>query len=146
MKKRGISPVIATVLLIVLVIIIILIIWLWARSFISESLVKNGEPADRACELVNFDAEYVNDKINLVNNGNVPIYGITVMQKGLGSVKEVSSIDALNLASGETKTSSLTGVSSGDTVILVPVVLGENDQGNKIAYPCDSKYGLEISL
>ena len=43
-KKRGLSPVIASVLLILLVLVLASIIFLWARGFIGEQIEKFGEP------------------------------------------------------------------------------------------------------
>lgn len=41
-NKRGLSPIIATVLLIFLVLILASIVFLWARGFFSEQLEKGG--------------------------------------------------------------------------------------------------------
>jgi len=57
MGKKGVSPIIATVLLISIALVLALIIFLWARSFTSEQLQKFDEPVENACENVHFEAE-----------------------------------------------------------------------------------------
>ena len=46
--KRGLSPVIASVLLIALVLVLASIIFMWARGFISEQIEKFGNPVELA--------------------------------------------------------------------------------------------------
>jgi flagellin-like protein len=58
MKKKGVSPVIATVLLVSIVIILGVIIFLWARGFVEESAQKGGRAVDMSCDDVNFEAGY----------------------------------------------------------------------------------------
>ena len=57
-KKRGVSPVIATVLLISMVVIIGIIIFLWFRGMVGETVTKFGKNIELACEDVVFDASY----------------------------------------------------------------------------------------
>ncbi|MBU0761307.1 MAG: hypothetical protein KJ858_06510, partial [Nanoarchaeota archaeon] len=56
-KRRALSPVIATVLLIAIALVLAVIIFLWARSFIGEGLEKDGRAIDKACENVVFNAD-----------------------------------------------------------------------------------------
>ena len=62
-KKRGISPVIATTLLIALVIIIFVIVFMWFRSTLKPAILKFGENIELACEKVSFSADYSNGKL-----------------------------------------------------------------------------------
>lgn len=83
MYKRGISPVVATALLLTIALVLASIIFLWARSFLGEQEQKFDEPVENACLDVNFQAEALagNQKINIVNRGNVPLYGIEVRRE-----------------------------------------------------------------
>ena len=72
--KKGLSPIIATVLLIVITLIIAMIIFLWAKNFIGEKTKKFNEPVENACERVSFDAEaFESGDIDIINRGNVPL-------------------------------------------------------------------------
>ena len=77
--KRGISPVIATVLLISMVIVIALIIFLWVREIGGETITKFGkENVEVACGDVEFSAEYSGGEISVSNTGIVPIYNFKI--------------------------------------------------------------------
>jgi flagellin-like protein len=142
MKKRGLSPIIATVLLISMALLLAVIIFIWARSFIGEKAQKFGEPVEFSCEDVNFDAEIYGGSVHIVNRGNVPIYGVELKQKGAGSVKGVELFEGSTIGNGETGTVG-EGIGGGEFVV-VPVVLGEAASGTK-AFKCDDKFGLTIN-
>jgi flagellin-like protein len=145
-KKRGISPVIATVLLISITIVLALIIWVWAKSFILEKTEKFGEPIEFSCERVNFDAEAFTDSIDIVNRGNVPLYGIEIKERGRGSVTQFNTFTK-TITSGGTDTISITDPAkelSGELTI-VPVVVGENN-GIKTSFTCDDSFGITTTV
>lgn len=87
-SKRGLSPVIASVLLILLVIVLASFIFLWARGFISEQIEKFGQPIETLCDSISFDAQIVQgsagaDALNVLNTGNTDLYQLDVrMTKG----------------------------------------------------------------
>ena len=70
--KKGVSPVVATTLLIAIVIILAVIIFLWARGFLSERVQKFDRAIDLACEDVNFEAAVAGSsgayELDVVNN------------------------------------------------------------------------------
>jgi flagellin-like protein len=85
--RRGLSPVIASVMLILLVLVLAALIFLWGRGFVSEQIEKFGKPIEGACSSVNFEIEYFEDGgqdyFEVVNYGNVDIYNLEVrMSKG----------------------------------------------------------------
>lgn len=98
MKKKGLSPVIATVLLISLVVVLALLVFLWARAFLGEQIEKfhggENKPIERVCENVDFSVElvYVSEivtSIEIVNRGNIPINSFDVkLEKGGNSIIE----------------------------------------------------------
>lgn len=156
MEKRGISPVIATILLISMGIILALIVFLWARSFISEKTEKFGSAIELACSDINFEAELQDDgagskKLAIVNRGNVPIYGVDVKKAGEGSVKNVMLFseetgNPPTLDIGETAELSLDSTDYADATELkiLPVILGTTDEGTK-TYTCkESEVTAEI--
>jgi len=161
-NKRGLSPVIATTLLILIAVIIAVIILLWIRSYIGEKAEKDlgsGPIAlENACREVKFDADAkldvnnLNLKVHVGNNGNVPIYGIEVKKKGFASVSSIRAVNTkspnLAIASGEDEDLELNGVSNvavGDDLIIVPIVLGESKKAKK-AYVCEEQYGVEVKV
>lgn len=156
-RKRGISPVIATVLLIMLAIILAVIILIWVRSFIGEQVTKDlgagNEIIDTFCDDIDFVADVSFDgnqiMITAQNNGNVPIYGFEIRKKTAFSVKKIVDIvfDSETLLSGETKDAraDADNVKTGDKLMVVPVLLGQAESGKKY-YTCDEEFGQETII
>jgi len=142
-SKRSISPVIATVLLIVIVIILALIIFLWAKGFIKENVQKQGKSADIICGEVNLEVNYFGTDIEMINNGNVPIYRLEIKGKSGGSIEIIGLGDKKNsgLAVGQSMT--ISDVSSYDKVMVFPVILGEVKTSRK-AYTCKNSFDAEL--
>lgn len=132
MNKKGISPVIATVLLVSIVIVLALIIFLWATKFIQEAIEKQGKPADQACGEVDLSASVAAGQLYLTNNGNIPIFKIEKLEKTGGRVdKETVQVD-LNI--GQTK-SDININPAADEIRIIPIILGETESGNQ-EYTC----------
>ena len=153
-NKKGLSPVIATTLLVLMTVIIAVLIFVWVKSFFGEEIKKNlggeDELIQNFCERVQFTADVtVSGTITIQNSGEVPIYGIEVKKEGLGSMK---SLGIARSRDGGTK--------SGDTeeliyslgentivaknnLVLVPILLGTTNEAKK-SYPCDSKFGVKV--
>ena len=154
-NKKGLSPVIATTLLILVAVILAAIIFWWIRTFVQESVQKNlgggPEPIQNFCPDVKFNADVSDGTITVQNNGQVPIYGVEVKQKGFASLKSIGEATDSSLAikTGETYTfssaeysgSPLTGAGS---LTIIPILLGESGSSQK-AYPCDTSYGVPVT-
>ena len=82
MNKRGISPLIATVLLVVIAIALSGIVFAWVKSLVTENVEKMGAPIETTCQSIAFDATISRTAdgvmINVNNQGNIPLYGINV--------------------------------------------------------------------
>ncbi|MEA3248496.1 MAG: archaellin/type IV pilin N-terminal domain-containing protein [Nanoarchaeota archaeon] len=83
MKKRGLSPVIATVFMILLVLVLATLIFLWARGFLSEQIEKFGQPIDNLCKRVDFEVQRVRgevgpDALEVVNRGDINIFHLDI--------------------------------------------------------------------
>lgn len=157
-NKRGLSPVIATVLLILIGFVLAAIIFIWAKSFIAEKIEKDlgggREAIENICPKVEFDADAeisVNDlNVHIGNKGNIPIYGIEVRKKSLGGLKIIGTKTSnLGVKSGEDEVLAINistnKVVPNDEIIIVPILLGEAETTNITkAYTCDEKYGVEI--
>jgi flagellin-like protein len=143
-NKRGLSPIIATVLLISIALVLALIIFLWARNFVSEKVQKFAEPVENSCDKIAFEAEAYAGNINIVNRGNVALYAVEVRVKGAGSIG-VMQFSESTIAEGESaKVPIVNALDDGAELVIIPLILGEA-KGYKKAYTCDEKYGLPVT-
>lgn len=147
--KRGVSPVVATVLLIAITIVLAAIVFFWARTFLAEGAQKQGRAVELACDRLDFEASLtaVGDSMQLdvLNRGNVPLYGLVLKLLDRGSVipHEVS----LSVNVGESVSIPLDSATYGEVneVLVVPVLLAEQgDDGNRVTYPCPDTAGQLI--
>src|SRR3990167_6556675 len=156
-RKKGVSPVIATVLLVAIVLVLAVIVFLWARNFVGESVEKQGRDVDQSCAETSFRAEIIftgdepDDEKTLFieNTGTVPLYGAELRKKQvIGEIKLVDTFDG-SVSPGATGEINLTKKSGDlaveDSVLVVPILLGET-QTQKKAYICDSEYGVETTI
>src|SRR3989338_2982621 len=86
LNRSGLSPVIATVLLISITLILAAIIFIWARSVVKEKTEKFGEPIENFCQEVNFEAEADSSSVFIINRGNVGLYGVDVRKRSSGGI------------------------------------------------------------
>ncbi len=152
-EKKGVSPVIATVLLVAMVVVIALIIFLWFRRIGGETITKfGGENIELTCQKVEFTADYYNGELSIVNDGNIPIFGMKIKIVGGGSresmdLEDISTWPDKGLAQGGSYSediSSYTG--SAESIILTPVLLGTSEKGER-THTCDEKqnsYEIEV--
>lgn len=157
-NKRGVSPVIATVLLILVAVILFSIILWWVNQFIKEDVQKDlgggPEPIQNFCKDVIFKADvYSSSKeITVQNDGQVPIYGIQVQEKGFASVTDLREMHSnfSAVTGGDTQTFKDTGgilydIDNTTNLLLIPILLGETKDGQK-AYLCDESFGVEVKV
>ena len=145
MKKKGISPVVASILLVVIVLVLAIIIWLWISAFFQEKAEKFGKSEDQACEEVVLEATYnSDDSLDIINRGNIPVYSlrIEVIEKGSSEVKEYDHSDA-RLNEGESIRLENIGAGGKEKLNIIPVLLGKS-KGIKKTFICDEKYGKEV--
>ena len=151
MKKRGLSPVIATVLLIGIVIVIGLIVFLWFRGISEEAITKfDGTNVKLVCDDIQFQAQYSSGKIFITNIGNVPIYRMKAELSGGGSFSTVTLGDSdsswpnLGINQGEVYSGSLSA-SGSNAAVLIPVLIGTSESGEK-TYTCEERHGYKVDL
>ncbi|OIO43847.1 hypothetical protein AUJ64_01615 [Candidatus Pacearchaeota archaeon CG1_02_39_14] len=147
-EKKGLSPVVATVLLVSVVIVLALIIFLWARGFLSERVQKFDSAIELSCDNVDFVAGVTPDRENLdlKNNGNVPIYGVIVKEIGRGSV-EVKEVFGSTLNVGESREIDIRelDIGSAERLLVVPILLGKSGS-ERVSYTCDDSFGYPVEL
>jgi flagellin-like protein len=144
MKNRGVSPVIATVLLIVITIILGAIVFVWANGFFKESATKNGEPVANSCDLISFDAQYVPPMIEVNNKANVPIFGFQIKAVGSGNEDVQNNLDA-TLGLGESTKISVSVDPGVTEIILIPIILGKKGEANE-PFVCPESTGQKVSV
>lgn len=146
-QKKGVSPVIATVLLIAMVMIIGLIIFLWFKNMVGEELTKFDKNVKLVCDDVRFTASY-DTQLRVSNTGNVPIFGMKakIFTEGSHDTDNVAGWPGLGLKQGGVFSGSDSRIEGADKVILIPVLLGATDSGQEKSFTCDDKNGLEITL
>ena len=142
-NKKGLSPVIASVLLIMLVLVLAMIIFLWARGFISEQIEKFGQPVEQQCGQMDYNIELLGSPgaytIEGVNHGNVPIAYFDI-KKVKGGSSEIKSFKFLQLGVDGTLPNvgfdigEMSDGSFPEKIIIYPVLLG-NVKGKDSSKP-----------
>jgi flagellin-like protein len=129
--KSGLSPVIATVLMILLVLVLAAMIFLWARGFIGEQIEKFGKPIEASCSELNFEVEKVEgtsglDALEVVNRGDIDIFYLDV-KKVSGGNSEMEKfgfpIDAGSSSKGDIDLTMSGGVVP-EKIIVYPALVG----------------------
>ena len=148
-NKKGVSPVITTILLMLLVIILAVIIFLWASTFIGETISKkvlNVEKAiDKFCPEVELEASYdsIERKLYIVNKGNVPVYSVNIKKIKIGD-SELLEVNQ-RLEPGADIEANF-NKADWERIKIIPVLLGKADKKKK-TYICpeENSYELELS-
>ena len=140
MSKKGVSPIISAVILIGIGVILAGIIFLWANTFLSIL----SSPA-LSCNEVNFKAgvfcEEGNCFLDIVNRGNVALYGFVVKSIEEGAVVVEETLETF-VESGDSNSIELSKVyEGGGRLLIAPIVLDEEGEESI----CADNYGIEIS-
>ncbi len=130
-NKRGITPVIATILLIAIVVIVIAIIFFWSKNFIKESVQKKGLPAEQVCSQIKLQKSCSDGTMTIVNLGNIPVYQFDV-KKNLGS-KTIIQHSEDSLGIGESIEFDIG--ECPENYKIIPAILGDVS-GGKTIYSC----------
>ncbi|MDP2673006.1 MAG: type IV pilin [Nanoarchaeota archaeon] len=151
MRKRGVSPVIATILLIALTIIIALIVFQWMKGFTKEAVTKfDGTNIEIVCNDVQFDASYSDDgTLTISNLGNVPIYNFDVKAEYDGGHDTLDLKENSNFGDGLSQGGVISvpfDASNYNKIILIPILLGVNKDGEQKTQACDERQGKEIFI
>jgi len=154
-SKKGVSPVIATVLLVVMVVVIGLVIFMWFESFTQEAVTKfGGRNIALVCQDVQLQSSYQDGTISISNSGNVPVYSVKLK---ITSGKNYETLDVETISSSWPALTGLRqgGIFSDDaaeigsafsgatSVVVIPVLIGTSDSGDK-THNCGEDYGQEI--
>src|SRR3989344_4527285 len=149
--KKGVSPGIATVLLIGLVIIIGAIIFLWFRNMRQEVITKFGETnVELICQKTDIDVSYSDGELSVSNTGGVPIYSFDIISFEGGnfdtqSIRDVGQDFPSNGLNPGAATSVSVSFGSAEKIKLIPVLLGNSEKG-EMPFACGEAYGYELSM
>jgi len=142
-RKKGVSPVIATILLIALVFVISMIVFLFMRGLNEESITKFGnENIKLACQRVDFEASYSGTELAISNLG-IPIYDMNIkLDKGdsyetKGLKKDYEGWPQSGLGQGDIISIDLSDIAGLKKIIITPVLVGKTKEGAKKSYSCD---------
>lgn len=150
-NKKGVSPVIATVLLVAMVIVIGLIVFLWFRGLNEDAITKLGKNVELVCGDVSFSADYDSSSLSIENDGTVNIFNmnIKIFKSGSHETKDLredfSDWPDSGLNQGEATSIDADFGSGVEKIILIPVLAGKSEKGNR-AFVCKEKDGREINL
>lgn len=167
MRKKAVSPVVSTVLLVLIVIVLAAVIFLWSQGFVKEALTKEiagkSKKVDYFCSDVKVlpvinenDGGVGVSSFGFTNTGNVPIYSISLQVSPVGQgKKQILDIDKDEgglVNPGMTETFSdgypnpliLLNYNDYEEVVAIPVILGETKDGGIEAYKCSERYGITI--
>ena len=153
LKKKAISPVVATTLLIAIVVIIALIIFLWMRNVIGDYGVKFDKNIELVCEDVLLYASYSEGILYITNDGDVPVFELNLKIEGSGGYETAGLNEIANpiipwpetgLKQGGVYSGDISGVGNLDKLIVMPVLMGTSDKGDKKTYACGEQYGYQL--
>ena len=142
-SKKGISPLIATVLLIGFTVAVAAVIIIWSRNFVKEKAEKEGVLSEKRlqCENVEIDVQSINKnnrEIVVENKGNEVLDGfiLRVVSGGVGADKIIQKIEAAKTVT--IKTSLFEGLGSNAKIDLIPALKPEGT--NAPLVPCSNKH------
>ena len=145
-NKRGLSPIVATLLLVAVVVTLSVIVFIWAGRFIPEVISKQGMPAEQACEQLVLSATFEGNKVIITNSGNIPAYGMSLFFKSNGKSERLDLEGGImagtskEFSSGIDKdgnSKDLSKFGSPESMEIIPGILGEGESGKKV-YKCEN--------
>jgi len=158
-QKKGVSPVITSVVLVAVVIGMITLIFFWLSSAMVEGVIKLDKNIDIVCQQdMKLDAEYdfTTGDLTLLNTGNAPIFDIKLKVYSQGNYKTVrmSGIVGSDWGQGLTTGKSLTyniasnlgySLDKVEKIQLIPMLVGKNNAKEKKVVDCKEEYSKTIS-
>ena len=155
-NKKGLSPIVATSILIVIVIVLAIIILFWARGFIKEAVIKeiagNSKRAEEFCKEIGMRG-FVNedDTFGFENTGTIPIFAYRINLKRIG---KSDIIRVGNEKGGSVNPGSIVIITDSivkdileykeyESVKIIPILLGKVE-GRIQSYDCPEINGIDI--
>ncbi len=142
-SKRGISPVIATILLVVIAIALFGAVYVWITSMQKDAIIKFDTGIEQACLKVNFNVLKQGDEIQVQNRGEVALYRVQLYVKKDGSLDSLGTIPLESssgvIGQGESASGEF-DLAGCQQIKAVPVLLGISKKtGTEKEYVCQEK-------
>jgi len=153
-NKKGLSPIIVTMILVGLTIGISSVLFMWFRGMVQEGVTKFGKNIQLVCDDVDFEASYSSGTISIINNGNIPLFRVNVrisrggsyQTKELGDILSTGSWPESGVAQGGAFAGDISSsVSGADRIKIIPVLIGSSSKGKK-TFECEERYGKELII
>jgi len=139
-SKGGVSPVIATVLLIAIVVVMALIIFIWFKTIVTDKTMKFDQNIEIVCDDVSISASYSQESNNLAisNDGTIPINGmkIQIFTEGGHDTEDLEGFEGLG--QGEAGEYTITIEGDIEKIVLIPVLLGISDNEGEKTFVCNN--------
>lgn len=148
--RKGVSPVVSTILLIMIVVVAAIIILLLIRSFMKEAISKqdaNGNEIEisKMCSDVVLTPVLNEDgSFGVINEGNVPLSSITLKLSSGGSITSVSVGDFIN--PGYSQMVDSLNANDYEAIKVIPVLRGKIKNSGLVSqsYICPESDGIII--
>jgi flagellin-like protein len=149
MKRRGVSPVIATILLIMIVIVLALVVFLWLKGLTGEAITKFEQNAELIClNQISFQAQQTGDTLTIRNTGTTPIYRIRIKEESRNY--QITDLESnwpkSGLGQGQSVSVQHTPTSGIEKLKLIPSIVGYNKEEQLAIYICDESTGIEVRV
>lgn len=139
-NKKGISPVVATVMLIVIAIALFLLVYMWIRGFQKEAVLKFNSPIETACLRVSFNAMITgttgSKNIQITNMADLPIHRFELYNVTSGGTQKLPNEGASDISPAGSTT--FTGISC-TKLKIIPYLLGKTQSGKEQEYACEKQ-------
>jgi flagellin-like protein len=149
-KKKGVSPVVSTVMLVLIVVVIASIILLWSQGFIKERVLKFDKTVESICDQDIKIKTFVNDDFSFgfTNDGNIPIVAYDLKVGELGSSNIIRIDERVNPGYSSTiESGDVNGKDYGDfdDVKVIPVIIGKSKKSGSVKeYTCPERAGIVV--
>ena len=131
--KAGISPVVATVLLITIALVVIAIIWIWASRSIQDGETKFGTQLSQACAKLNIDVSISAGNVDVVNSETQFALEDIILKDNDGDLHRCG---LGPVSPGDSKSATLLSCEiseESDIKSIIPVLKGDED----VIYNCE---------
>lgn len=151
--KRGLSPVVATALLIAVAVFIGAVILVGFKNAQQETITKYGDTnIALICDEIEFEAKYSSNILAISNIGGVDIYNFKVRVSNEGGSYDTYNLSSLapswplnGLDKGDAFSSGISIAPDAEQIILIPVLIGDSEEGQK-TYLCEERHGRMLDV
>jgi flagellin-like protein len=143
-SKRGISPVIATILLVVIAIALFGVIYIWINRMQQDTILKFDSDIRQSCLDVNFDVSVQGEQsgtVQVQNLGTFTLYKAIIYKRTASEILKIGEIGGSS-GIGASEAANLEPVNLEDCqqIKVVPVLLGISKKtGQQQEYVCQDK-------